>query len=69
MIRTPSSWADSTPWLTASKSGYVPDLLGEIPDRWVWLGGAVIFGSTLYIAHRENAAARKAKRGEGADGG
>ncbi len=37
-------------------------LFGEIPDRWVWIGAAVIFGSTLYIAHRENAAARKAKR-------
>ena len=36
-------------------------LFGEVPDRWVWLGAAVIFGSTLYIAHRENAAARKAK--------
>ncbi len=36
-------------------------LFGEIPDRWVWLGAAVIFGSTLYIAHRENAAARRAK--------
>jgi drug/metabolite transporter (DMT)-like permease len=28
-------------------------LLGEVPDTWVWLGAAVIFGSTLYIAHRE----------------
>ena len=36
-------------------------LFGEVPDRWVWLGAAVIFGSTLYIAHRENAAARRAK--------
>jgi len=33
-------------------------LFGEIPDRWVWIGAAVIFGSTLYIAHREHAAHR-----------
>ncbi len=44
-------------------------MFGEVPDRWVWIGAAVIFGSTLYIAHRENAAARKAKREEGAGGG
>ena len=31
-------------------------LFGEIPDRWVWIGAAVIFGSTLYVAHREHAA-------------
>ncbi len=37
-------------------------LFGEVPDRWVWLGAAVIFGSILYIAHRENAAARRAKK-------
>jgi len=43
-------------------------LFGEIPDRWVWIGAAVIFGSTLYSAHRENAAARKAKRDGSRDG-
>jgi drug/metabolite transporter (DMT)-like permease len=26
---------------------------GEVPDRWVWLGGAVIALSGLYIAQRE----------------
>jgi drug/metabolite transporter (DMT)-like permease len=36
-------------------------LLGEVPDKWVWLGAAVIFGSTMYIAHREHAAHRKAQ--------
>ncbi|MSP47912.1 MAG: DMT family transporter [Alphaproteobacteria bacterium] len=37
-------------------------LFGETPDEWVWLGAAVIFGSTLYIAHREAAVAREAAR-------
>ena len=27
----------------------------------VWLGAAVIFGSTLYIAHREHVAHRRAR--------
>jgi len=35
-------------------------LFGETPDEWVWLGAAVIFTSTLYIAHREAAVARQA---------
>jgi drug/metabolite transporter (DMT)-like permease len=26
---------------------------GEVPDLWVWLGGAVIAASGLYIVHRE----------------
>ena len=26
---------------------------GEVPDRWVWLGGALIALSGLYIAQRE----------------
>ena len=36
-------------------------VFGEIPDRWAWIGAAVIFGSTLYIAHREHAAHRRAQ--------
>ena len=28
-------------------------VFGEVPDEWVWVGAAVIFGATLYIAHRE----------------
>jgi drug/metabolite transporter (DMT)-like permease len=36
-------------------------VLGEVPDKWVWLGAAVIFGSTMYIAHREHAAERRAQ--------
>jgi drug/metabolite transporter (DMT)-like permease len=37
-------------------------LFGEVPDEWVWFGAAVIFASTLYIAHREAVVARKAAR-------
>ena len=35
-------------------------LFGEVPDRWVWLGAAVIFASTLYVANREHVAHRNA---------
>jgi drug/metabolite transporter (DMT)-like permease len=31
---------------------------GEIPGLYTWLGGAVIFSSTLYIAYREQSRAR-----------
>lgn len=36
-------------------------MFGEIPDKWVWLGAAIIFSSTLYIAHREAVAGRRAR--------
>ena len=26
----------------------------ETPDIWTWVGGSVIFTSTIYIAHRES---------------
>ena len=31
---------------------------GEVPDRYTWLGGAVIFASAMYIAYRERQVAR-----------
>ena len=37
-------------------------MFGEVPDKWVWLGAAVIFSSTLYIAHREAVVARSSRR-------
>jgi drug/metabolite transporter (DMT)-like permease len=37
-------------------------MFGELPDPWVWLGAAIIFGSTLYITHREALAHRAARR-------
>jgi drug/metabolite transporter (DMT)-like permease len=30
-------------------------LFGEVPDAFTWIGGAVIFASTLYITYRERA--------------
>lgn len=33
-------------------------LFAEIPDIWTWSGAAIIFGATLYTAHRESRAAR-----------
>lgn len=38
-------------------------LFDEAVDPWIWLGGAVILGSTVYVAHRE---ARDAKHKKGA---
>lgn len=34
-------------------------LFGEVPTLWIWLGGAVIFASTVYITHREAQLARR----------
>lgn len=39
--------------------GYV--FFAEVPEIWVWVGGTVIFSSTVYIAYRE-AHAAKAQR-------
>ena len=33
-------------------------IFGEIPDIWTWIGGSIIFVSTIYIAHREAQSAR-----------
>lgn len=33
-------------------------LFTEVPSIWTWLGGALIFASTIYIAHREARVAR-----------
>ena len=38
-------------------------VFGEVPDKWVWLGAAVIFASSLYIAQREHAAHRREQVG------
>jgi drug/metabolite transporter (DMT)-like permease len=32
---------------------------GELPEIWVWVGGAVIFAASFYIAHREVRAGRQ----------
>jgi drug/metabolite transporter (DMT)-like permease len=37
-------------------------LFAEVPTVWTWIGGAVIFASTIYIAQREAAIARRRTR-------
>jgi drug/metabolite transporter (DMT)-like permease len=36
-------------------------MFGERPDEWTWVGAGIIFGSTLYIAHRESVAHRRGR--------
>jgi drug/metabolite transporter (DMT)-like permease len=36
-------------------------MFAEVPSVWTWLGGAVIFGASVYIAHREARVARVAR--------
>lgn len=35
-------------------------VFAELPDIWVWIGGAIIFLASVYIAHREARAHRRA---------
>lgn len=37
--------------------GYVG--FSEVPTKWVWLGGAIIFAANLFITHRESRLARR----------
>ncbi len=37
-------------------------IFAEVPTLWTWLGGAVIFGSTAYVTHREAQLARERRR-------
>ena len=37
--------------------GYL--VFAELPDIWVWVGATVIFGSSVYLAHREAMVARR----------
>jgi drug/metabolite transporter (DMT)-like permease len=32
----------------------------EVPDLWVWLGGAVIFGAALYLARSDTGGGKPA---------
>lgn len=43
---------DFTKLAWAAIIGYL--FFGEVPELWVWIGGAVIFASTIYIAYRES---------------
>ncbi len=49
---------DFTRLLWAAGVGYL--VFGEFPDFWTWVGGIVVFSSTVYISYRE---ARARKRG------
>ncbi len=35
-------------------------IFAEVPDRWTWIGGAIIAGASIYIARREAQLARAA---------
>ncbi len=37
-------------------------LFDELPDVWTWVGGATIFASSAYVAHREAQLARRRRR-------
>ena len=41
-------------------------LFGELPDAYTWVGAVIIFASGCYIAYRESAVAREARRQENA---
>jgi len=51
--------ADFTKLIWVAIIGYLA--FGEVPGLYVWLGGAMIFGSTAFIAYREHALGRAAK--------
>lgn len=37
-------------------------LFGQVPEVLVWIGGAVIFSSTIYLAYREAVVSRRSKK-------
>jgi drug/metabolite transporter (DMT)-like permease len=49
----------------AALIGYL--VFAELPDGWVWIGGGVIFASSVYIAHREAVAHRRRRDAAAAD--
>lgn len=59
---------DFTKLVWAALVGYL--WFGEVPDEWTWIGGTIIFASTLYIALRERAGAgaRRARTPAPAEG-
>ncbi|MEN3977280.1 DMT family transporter [Emcibacter sp. SYSU 3D8] len=50
---------DFTKLVWAALIGYLA--FGQVPDMWVWIGGAVIFSSTVYLTYRESRLARAGK--------
>jgi drug/metabolite transporter (DMT)-like permease len=51
---------DYTHLVWASVIGYL--IFSEVPDVWTWVGGTIIFASTIYIAYREAAVRRARER-------
>jgi drug/metabolite transporter (DMT)-like permease len=51
---------DYTRLAWASVFGYL--VFSEVPDVWTWVGGTIIFASTIYIAYREAAVRRARER-------
>jgi len=49
---------DFTRLIFATAIGWL--VFAELPDIWVWVGGAIIFCASVYIAHREAQASRTA---------
>ena len=43
---------DFTRLIWAAAAGYL--WFGEFPDLWTWVGGGVVFASTIYITYRES---------------
>jgi drug/metabolite transporter (DMT)-like permease len=41
-------------------------IFSEIPDTWTWIGGFIIFMSTIYISQREAKATNSLKLNDGA---
>ena len=41
-------------------------LFAEVPDLWTWVGGTVIFASSIYVAYRERRSGEAAGAGRSA---
>ncbi len=37
-------------------------MFGDVPEIWIWVGGAVIAGAAIYLARKEGAAAKAVKQ-------
>jgi drug/metabolite transporter (DMT)-like permease len=37
-------------------------MFGDVPEIWIWVGGAVIAGAAIYLAQKEGAAAKAVKQ-------
>ncbi|MBP6818909.1 DMT family transporter [Ferrovibrio sp. MS7] len=51
---------DFTKLIFASLLGFFA--FAQVPDMWTWIGGTIIFASTVYISYREHQIAKAAAR-------